>query len=180
MYILKRFFIYSFLSFLTNVTIAQCLTFGEVEKIRDFDLADFELFLTNRDWQLTDVNEKNDNQLAKAVFAYGLLDDDKESAECWVTFWPKTDSVCEGRILIQISNKKFFGEFIRELKSKNYILKKSRIINGELKKLYQNKSITCEVTTSLERNPENIKSIYSFFICDNSEVKLIFGNKYFP
>lgn len=166
------------LVFLTAFTVlslspfAQNITFDQAQNLRKKNLADVESFLTAKGWAMTDASEATDDKMGRATFGYGVDRFDSEKALGWISFYESKVGSDYNRLSIQVHKSNIYTTFLTRLTANGYKLKKSKIIDGGIEKVYKNATTTCVVTTSTSEGTFTKSTSYLFFFIENLSYKL--------
>jgi len=118
--------------------------------------------------------ESSDDKMGKAVFGYGVNQFDNEKALAWIIYYESSYGANFNRLTIQVHKQSVYSVFLARLAPNGYKLKKTKIIDGGIEKVYKNATTTCVVTTGTTEGPFSRGSAYSFFFIDNISYQLQF------
>jgi hypothetical protein len=157
----------------SNFIHAQNLTLDQVMSLRDKSLAEVEEFLTTRNWEMKNATEPDESNLGTASFAFNKnLFDDKATA--FITYH-YAGNVMFNRVNIQISTLQAYNLYMSRLKALNYKIVNSKVVSGQIVKVYKGKNLTVRVSSSTYNDEFATRTIYQFFICSSADYEIMFA-----
>ena len=151
---------------------SQNLTIDEVVALRKKNIANVEEFLTAKNWSYIGSNAPQSGNLGNARFAYGKSNYD-DKAEAFIKYL-YSENTGRKRISLQIHKKDKYNLYLARIKTLGCKLIKSKISDNGIEKIYQGATTTfiIDVKTQSEEFSSSTKTIYHFFIIENSDYEL--------
>lgn len=154
---------------------SQNLTLEEIVSLRKKDLANVEEFLSDRGWSFISGSEAADGVMGRASFAYNK-NQYNDFAESFFAYFYSSSGDEYNRILLQISTQPKYNLYLNKIKSYGCKIIKSRIVDGEVEKVYQGKTTTFIIKISTQKGDYNTtKTLYELVIMDNFEYHVNYG-----
>lgn len=156
--------------------IGQNLTLDEILSFRSKDLADVEEFLIVKAWDYVEGEKSSEDSFGSATFGNGKVKGTNSTASLLTYFYSQNSD--RRRILIQITNKEKYSNYIAKAKLLGFKLKNSKVVEGEILKLYQGKTTTIEIRVANDKFLNTGIVFYTFFIVDNSDYQNNFSDRF--
>ena len=156
---------------------SQNLTIDEVVALRKKNIANVEEFLTAKNWSYIGSNAPQSGNLGNARFAYGKSNYD-DKAEAFIKYL-YSETTGRKRISLQIHKKDKYNLYLARIKTLGCKLIKSKISDNGIEKIYQGATTTfiIDVKTQSEEYSSATKTIYHFFIIENSDYEVNFKDE---
>ena len=169
--------IFILLSLFSLTSYSQNLTLDEVVALRKKDIANVEEFLTAKNWSYIGSNAPQSDNLGNARFAYGKSNYD-DKAEAFIKYL-YSENTGRKRISLQIHKKDKYNLYLARIKTLGCKLIKSKISDNGIEKIYQGATTTfiIDVKTQSEEYSSATKTIYHFFIIENSDYEVNFKDE---
>ena len=152
-----------------NSLTAQVLTFDEVQNLRANTLDEVENYLLKRNWQMFGSKQASGDQVGKVVFGYY-----KDGEAATIVFYLCDMGNACNRISIEVFNINTYKDYVSRLNTLNYKAIETKIIDDGIETIYQNKTTTCDETTTRFKPDANTNiPAYKFVFIDNYTYKLL-------
>jgi hypothetical protein len=163
--------------FITTNLFSQNLTLSEILKIKKMDLAKAEEYLTNKGWEFTDAEEEANGKMGSASFAYDKSEF-SDKATSFITYYFSSYNLSK-RINVQLHSKMKYNEYLSSIKSFGCKLLATKVIDGNIDKVYQGATTTFIISTSTSLNYNEVESSsWQFFLLDNNDFFRNFAKYY--
>lgn len=162
--------------FFPIIGIGQNLTLDEILSFRNKDLADVEEYLTVKGWDYIEGEKSSENSFGTASFGNGKVKGTNSTASILTYFYSQNSY--RKRISIQITNKEKYNNYISKIKTLGFKLKNSKVVEGEILKLYQGKTTTIEIRVANDKFLNTGIVFYTFFIVDNLDYQNNFSDRF--
>lgn len=138
------------LTFFSMTTANGQITYDLLFSLRTKTLGEIETILTNKGWTISKVEEATENSAAAVTFSYS-----KSKETNYLTFY-ESKTTDENNNIIKDYNRiglfttdtKIYKTILTRLTTLKYVLKKSKIVDSEVRKLYKNKLTAVAVNTA--------------------------------
>lgn len=156
--------------------IGQNLTLDEILSSRNKDLANVEEFLTAKGWNYMEGEKSSEESFGTATFGNEKVQGTNSTASILTYFYSENSD--RKRVSIQITNKEKYNNYISKVKVLGFKLKNSKVVDGEILKLYQGKTTTIEIRVVNDKFSNTGIVFYTFFIVDNSDYERNFADRF--
>ena len=144
---------------------AQNISLEQIISLRTKTLKDVKVYLTSKDWKMTEVMKPSRDLLGSVDFALNK-NNSTDTPVLVISYLYKNLSTDKIRISFKIYNEDAFNIYMAQLNSLGFKLQKYKDEDSDQEKIFQSNGITIKLSIKTEYSEYN-----SFFILATSDYK---------
>lgn len=148
---------------------SQNLTIDELALLRKKSFSEVEEILSSKNWTFLEGHEPDSEKMGSAVFALNKKEYN-DNAQSFFNFLydnSEDEEMCNHRIVFQFFDKTKYNNYINRFKTLGCKLIKSKIVDGEIIKIYQGNTTTFQISIIAEKDTFGTTTRYKMFITSN-------------